>query len=230
VTVTCETAGSVGNQAAGTVLSIVSAIEGLQNQTVTVGTGGIAGGDDAEATEAWRARILLRIRKRGQSGNDDDYIEWSEANGAAPAPNVIPSWVGPGSVGVVFAMPAPTTPGSPPDRLVPTPTQVTAMQTALDIVRPVTAQVVAVAAVQTVVPLTIALATDSVINRKLATAAAQVYIAANAIGGLLDKSELEDAVLQAVGCGVEISVPAGNVQAAPSQMLTIGAVDWATYS
>ena len=72
-------------------------------------------------------------------------------------------------------------------------------------------------------PVTLALATDSVTNRALAQSAADAFIAGVAIGGLLDRSELEDAVLQACGCGVEISVPAANVQAAPTQMLALAA-------
>ena len=233
VPVACEVAGIIGNEAPGTELTVISAIAGLQNQAATVDPNGIAGGADAEAFEAWRARIILRIQKRGAAGDANDYIEWAEANGAAPAPNVIPNWVGPGTVALVFALPplqaSAAVPSPPPDRVVPTVAQVSAMQAAINLVRPVTAQVTVLGATQTALPLTIALANDTVVNRALAEAAARQFIAANAIGGLLDRSELVDAVLQATGCGVEISAPAANVQAAPTQMLTIGTAGFVAY-
>ncbi len=225
VQVQAELPGAAGNQAAGAQLTIVSPVIGLQNQQVTVDAGGLAGGADAEPVAAWRARILLRIRKRGQSGNDGDYVEWAESAGAAPSPSVIDGWVGPGSVGVVFALP---NPGG--DRLAPTPAQVAAMQAALNLVRPITAQVVAIAAVQLAVPLTVALAADTVVGRALAAAAAQAFIAAVPIGGLLDHSQLADAMLQACGCGVEIVQPPGNLQPGPTQMLIIGPVNFVAYT
>ena len=224
-----ELPGTSGNVAAGQELTIISAVQGLQNGTVTVGPGGIAGGTAIEATEAWRGRILQRIRKRGRAGAQGDYVDWAEANGAASeggSVNEVASWVGPGSLAVIFALPNP----AGPDRLVPTIAQVAVMQAAIDQVRPVTARVIVLAAVARAVPMTMALANDTVVNRAIATSAAQVYIAANAIGGLLDHSRLEDAVLQATGSGVEISVPAGNVQAAATEMLTIGAVTWTAYA
>ena len=199
-----ELPGASGNVAAGTELTVISAVLGLQNGVGVVGAGGLAGGTPVESVAAWRGRIQQRIRKRGRAGAVYDYVDWAEANGAASdggGVNVVESWVGAGSVGVIFALPNP----AGPDRLVPSPAQVAAMQAAIDQVRPVTAQVIVLGAIPTPLPLTMALATDTVVNRANATSAAQAFIAANPIGGLLDHSRLEDAVLNATGSGVEIS-------------------------
>ena len=82
--------------------------------------------------EAWRARIKLRARKRGRAGTADDYIDLAEAAGAAPTPNIIRSFAGPATVGVVIAIPNP----AGMDRLVPTADQVAAIVASINLVRP----------------------------------------------------------------------------------------------
>ncbi len=216
--VQCEVAGSVGNASANTVLTIISPIVGLQNQSVIVDGNGLAGGSDVEPIEAWRARIELRIRKRGRAGNRDDYIDWAEAAGAAPTPNIIPGWAGPATIGVVVAMPNPAA----IDRLVPTPAQLAAIMASIGAVRPVTDQPVGIPAVQLAQPLTMALNPDTVTGRLRAQAAASAFLANLAIGALLERSLLENAIVQASGAAVQLNVPAADVQAAPTHMFTTG--------
>ena len=226
VPVQAELAGTSGNVAAGAELTVISPVLGLQNQAVTVGAGGLAGGLDLEAVEDWRARIELRIRKRGRAGNPDDYIQWAEDAGAAPTPNVIANWVGPGSVGVVVAMPNP----NGQDRLVPTDAEAAAIAASIGAVRPVTDNVVTVKAVQLAQPLTIALDPDTVVGRARATAAAASYLATLPIGGKLRHDKLEGVIGAASGADVELLVPAADVQAAPSQMFIIGAPGFVGYA
>ena len=206
-------------------LTVISPIVGLQNEYVAVGGGGLAGGSDVEPIEAWRARIQLRARKRGRSGSAPDYIDWAEAAGAAPTPNVIAGWAGPATVGVVIAMPN----AAGMDRLVPTPTQVAAIVASINQVRPVTDQVVGIAAVQLSQPLTLALNPDTVVGRVRAQAAASAFLASLPIGGLLEQSLLVDAMVQASGAAVQLGQPSGDVQAAPTQMFITGAVTPAAY-
>lgn len=226
IPVMAQAPGTAGNRPVGYSLQIISPVIGLQNQQVIVAAGGLAGGYDAEAPAAWRARILLRIRKRGRCGNRDDYIDWAEASGAAPTPNVIPRWVGPGSVGVVVAMPNPA--GA--DRLVPTAAQVAAIAFGIEPARPVTAQVVVLAAVQRLQPLTIALDPDTVVGRARALAAAAAYLAALPIGGLLRHDRLEGAILQASGADVELITPAGDVQGGGTDMFAAGTGGFVNYA
>ncbi len=225
--VIAEVAGIAGNRVAGTVLTIISTVLGLQLQTVTVGTGGLAGGDDIEDFELWRARILARKRKQGQAGNAADYLGWASAAGAVAAyTQFIPKWAGPTVHAVFIAMPNPA--GGAP--LIPTAAQVAAVQASIDAVRPATDQPVVIACTQPVQALTMALAKDTVANRALATNTFGAFILTLPIGGLLDVSLLEDAIIQATNSGVQITVPAGDVQAAAGQWLSPGVPNFVAYT
>jgi uncharacterized phage protein gp47/JayE len=224
VGVTAEASGVAGNQPPGTVLTIISPVEGLQLQQVTVDSEGLAGGAPIEDFELWRGRILTRIRQRGGAGSSADYIEWAEDAGAV-AIDIVPSWVGPGSVGVIVAMPNPA--GGEP--LVATTPQVAQIQAYIDARRPVTAQAVVVAGAYQPVPVTVALNPDTVAARALVTSAINTFFTGISTGGLLDASRLEDGILQATGSSVEMTLPAGNVQATPAQLLVPGTITFASY-
>ena len=69
-------AGSAGNLAAGTVLTFVTPVPGLNPQTAAVDADGISDGQDLESPDSWRSRIVARIRQRGAGGSGNDYIQW----------------------------------------------------------------------------------------------------------------------------------------------------------
>jgi len=75
--VVAVSAGSAGNLPTGTVLTFVSAVDGLAPQTAAVDANGITDGQDIEAFASWRARILQRIQQRGGGGTITDYIQWT---------------------------------------------------------------------------------------------------------------------------------------------------------
>lgn len=87
-TVTAEEAGSDGNQAEGVTLTLVSPVSGVDSNAV-VGTGGLVGGADIEAVNAWSERLLQRIQKPPVGGARHDYERW--AREAHPA--VTHAWV-----------------------------------------------------------------------------------------------------------------------------------------
>ena len=95
--------GSAGSLAPGTVLTVVSPLAGLAQQTAAVDSGGLTG-EDAESTYSWKARIQARIRKRGTGGNADDFVQWTHE----VFPTVIAAATSPGLglATVAFAMPS----------------------------------------------------------------------------------------------------------------------------
>ncbi len=131
-----EIAGTASSVAAGTVLPLVSPVAGLNPQSATVDVGGFVGGRDLENVEAWRGRILQRIRKRGQSGSIADYQGWATDAGAGYV-QVLPAWVGAGTVGVAVLMPGPR---------VPTAAELARIDANIQDNRPVTATVITLAA------------------------------------------------------------------------------------
>jgi len=69
-------AGTAGNAAAGTVLTLTSAPIGIQNQaTIQQMTGGAA----QEEMDGLLQRLMRRMQKPPQGGADHDYVEWAEA-------------------------------------------------------------------------------------------------------------------------------------------------------
>lgn len=90
--------GNRGNSAAGTVLTLDIAIEGVQATATALSK--ITGGADIESEDAFRSRMLLAYQNIPQGGNDTDYQSWALA-----APGVTRCWVkrrlmGAGTVGV----------------------------------------------------------------------------------------------------------------------------------
>lgn len=90
-------AGSAGGQAAGTQLTLVSPVVGV-NAAATVGAAGITGGADIESFDSWRDRIMLRRARIPRGGAEGDWAEW-----ALQVPGVTRAWedplgMGPGTI------------------------------------------------------------------------------------------------------------------------------------
>jgi len=91
-------AGAASNTAINTPLDLVE--PDINVTSVAVDTIGIGAGSDLEDDEAYRARLLFRLRNPPRGGNRADYVIW-----ASSVPGVTRVWVerlafGPGTVGV----------------------------------------------------------------------------------------------------------------------------------
>jgi len=96
-------AGINGNADAGTNLSLVSPIVGIQS-TATVAVGGITGGIDTETNDDYRGRILARKRRPPQGGAESDYENWTlEVSGVTRA-WIYANHTGLGKVGITFVL------------------------------------------------------------------------------------------------------------------------------
>lgn len=132
------TAGAVGNQDPGSIISFATGIGGTNGQ-VTIVT--MTGGADQETDDELRARVLLRIQQPPMGGAANDYVEW-----ALSIPGVTRAWCSPnemgiGTVTVRFMMDElRATPGNYLTSGFPTSTDVAAVQAYINGVRPVTAQ------------------------------------------------------------------------------------------
>jgi uncharacterized phage protein gp47/JayE len=76
------------------VLTVASAVAGLESSAVS---NGISGGSLAEDDEAYRARILARLAQAPHGGCANDYVEW-----ALEVPGVTRVWVEPSTLGTVY--------------------------------------------------------------------------------------------------------------------------------
>lgn len=225
VPVSATVTGTGGNVAAGTVLQLVSPIAGLGVQAATVATGGIAGGAAEEAAEAWRARILARIRDPGHGGSAGDYRRWALAAGAGYV-GVYGDWIGAGSVGVVVAMAEATGPR------VPTSAELARIAAAIEAERPVTAQVLVLPAVLRAVPITLQVSPDTLAVRAAVLAAiAAHFVDDMGVGTALYRSRLSEAISSASGeYAHRLVAPAADEPAAATEILIPGSITWASWA
>jgi len=111
ITVEALTAGDDTNQAASSIISLVTPMAGVETDA-TVGTTTITG-EDAENLETYRARILSRLRNRPQGGATPDFIGW-----AIEVPGIVKAFAfrtAPGEVTVypLIALSGSRIPGAP---------------------------------------------------------------------------------------------------------------------
>ncbi len=101
VEVTASTEGEASNEAGGAVLTFVSPIAGVDT-SVTIDSDGLAGGTDEEADEAYRARILARMRFAPQGGCAADYVTWAKEVSGVTRAWTYPQYMGRGTLAVFF--------------------------------------------------------------------------------------------------------------------------------
>ncbi len=199
-------------------LALVAPIAGLAAQSATVAVGGIAGGGEIEDPEAWRARILARIRNPPQGGSDADYEAWARAASAEVAYVAVKrAWVGEGSVGIVIAMRGPRA---------PTAAELDQVTDYLESKRPTTARVVVLGATMLAVPVTLSLDPDTPATRSaVQIALAQFFVRDAGIGVPLRRSRLDEAISSAAGeYSHGLTAPPGDVIPGPTQLPVLGAV------
>lgn len=144
-------AGAAGNLAAGSVVSLVSAIAGVDARG-TVTASGLAGGADAETDDSLRARLLARIRRPPHGGAAHDYVAWARAVPGVTRVWVAPEEAGRGTVTVRVMMDAVRAEAQG----IPTSGDLAAVAAAIAPVRPVTAEVHVVAPIAKPLDVTIA--------------------------------------------------------------------------
>jgi uncharacterized phage protein gp47/JayE len=221
--VAADVAGTAGNADAGAILRLVSPIAGLSPQTATVAAGGLAGGLAEETLEAWRSRVLARIRARSKGGTATDYEQW-----ARRAPNigqvaVRQEWVGPGTVGLIFAMAGGTAPSAP---------DIARVEAEIAVDRPVTAQVFVVGATIVTRALTLQIQPDTTAVRAAITAAFAAFLAREpGIGGTISLSRLSEALSSAADeYAHRIVSPSADVVLTSAQLAVPGAITWQAWS
>lgn len=103
----CNTAGTVGNVAEGTVFSFDGNYYGL---TSAIAASKGVGGAEREDDESYRERILYKIQNEASSGNEAHYKIWAESVDGVASAKIVPLWNGNGTVKVLISTPDKSTP------------------------------------------------------------------------------------------------------------------------
>ncbi len=214
VAVTCTTTGTGGNLSGNTTLTLVQPVAGVVS--VVTDQDGLAGGADIEPVESWRSRIIDKIRTPYNGGTVQDYRSWALAAGAYSV-NVVPSYTGAGTVGIVVAMSGPR---------VPTADEVARVQAYIDERRPVRGN--ATVYPVELVPQTpvVRLGLDNQTNREAVTASFAAIFNGVGIGGTLYVEALQAALYDTVGARSSVIAPAADIVFQSMEMPIMTGIDW----
>lgn len=221
IAVTAVVAGQAGNALAGVGLTLTTPIAGV-NSAGTAHTA-MTLGSDVEGDDAYRARILLRIREVPHSGAAHDYEAW-----ALEVPGVTRAWVyplegGPGTVTVRFAR-------DDDASIIPDAPEVAAVQAYINARRPVTAAVTVVAPAAQAINFTMHLVPDTADIR----AAIQEELTdllrrpeENVPGGTVLITHIREAISTAVGENDHVLIaPVANVVLPANTLAVPGVFTW----
>jgi uncharacterized phage protein gp47/JayE len=223
--VTAILAGEAGNLSEGATLTFESPID-FVTSTATVATGDIDGGVEEEGTEEVRDRYLLRLRQPPQGGADQDYEAFALAVPGVTRAWVFPVELGLGTVVVRFVIDGEVD-------IFPDAPAVAAVQTALDALRPVTAEVTALAPTELAVAFSIHLVPDNADTRAAVTAElvdllGRVAEPGDGAGsGTVLLSQIRTAIGVAAGVtDYTMTVPPADVVPGVGQLPTVGVITW----
>lgn len=222
--------GAAGNLGAGSVLTLISPLAGLDPQSAAVDEDGLAGGADAESPQSLLDRYIARKRQVPMAGAEYDYPRWVLEEFPAAHVKTLPLQ---GdcrdiAVGVVVAM------GTREDPRAPTPAEIEAISRHLgringpEGVRPVTADVQVLPVAIQSVPLRLTVRPDTPGVRAAVTSAVQAFFANEAmIGERLSFSRLSEAISAAPGEQSHVLIePGRDVIPGNDRLLVPGSITW----
>lgn len=211
-------AGTAGSLEIGTTLTLSSAIAGV-NATITV-TSAVAGTEE-EIDASLLARLLDRIRTPPQGGAAHDYVTWALEQAGVTRAWAWGGWMGVGTVGLTFVM-------DDRDDIIPLEADVTAVQAALDLLRPVTATLYVFAPTPNSIEFQLRISPDTSEIRTAVEAELADFFAREAEpGGTLYLSRISEAISLAEGeFQHTIVAPGGDPTSAAYELPQLGTVTW----
>lgn len=212
--------GKAGNLAAGTVLTLINPVEGVDGNA-TVDADGVTNGSDIESLDDFYNRFLKRVRSPAHGGNAADYENWALELAGVTRAWAIPAWFGIGSVLVVFVR-------DDDEDIIPNAAAIAQVQAHIDQVRPVTADVTVGAPVVKVVDFTIELIPDSVEGRAAVEANIDdLFVREAEAGATLTLKHISRDISLADGTIDHVlHAPAENVTCALNEIARKGTITW----
>lgn len=221
VTVTASEAGVDGNTAEGLTLTVVSPAPGI-DAAATVAVGGIVAGADTEDDDSLRSRLLAKLREPPQGGSAGDYEKWALEIGGITRVFVFPLEGGPGKVVVRVVD------DNGVASIAPNGAKIAEVQAHIDVRRPVTADVIVAAPVEVAMDFTIQLVPDTAATRAAVEQSLRDLLRRDGEpGALILISHIREAISTAAGETDHIlTVPAGDVAHAATQIAVMGVITW----
>jgi len=213
--------GAASTPAIGAELVFANPVGGVNAQAnVTVVT---TGGSDEEADDALLARLLDRIQRPPQGGTEHDYVQWALAQPGVTRAWATGNWMGAGSVGLTFVMDSRV-------NILPLPADVAAVEAAVNLLRPVTAELYVFAPVAQPIDFVIRALPDTPESRVAIQDELADFFAREAEpGGTIWLSRVSEVISLAAGeFRHVIEAPGQDVSAGPGQLPVPGNVTFVT--
>jgi len=221
LTVEALQAGQAGNAEPGTTLSLSQTIDGVTSSAVVSGDG-LTGGVDVESNDSVNQRIEDRVQNPPHGGATHDYETWAKEIAGVTRVWVAPKELGAGKVTARFVRDNDTD-------IIPTESEVVAVQAHLDKVTPTTAKAYAVAPIAEPLDFDIRLTPDTPATRAAVKAELDDLIKRESEpGGTLLISHIREAISLAAGeTDHQLLAPVANVVKTTGKMATLGNFIWA---
>lgn len=225
LTVTVEVeavvSGSAGNTNPNAPLTFVSPIAGV-NSTGSVDSNGLNGGTDLQGDPNYLQALLRRIQKPPMGGAQNDYVTWMLAfSGSITRAWCYPQELGIGTVSVRFMMDNTYTNG------IPESADVSAMNTYLQALKPVTAALTVVAPVASPINFNITLNVNNnpAIKASIIANLTDMILRDSQPGGTTYISRINEAIALATGeYDHVLNSPSANVVSTTGIISTMGTV------
>lgn len=220
IEVECETVGVIGNAAAGTSLTAVLPVAGVDS-TAAVDVAGLSGGTEQELIEVLRRRYMKRLAEPIRGGATGDYETWAlEVSGVTRAWEG-PLEMGPGSVTLRFVRDDDVDP-------IPDSQAVNVVKAYLETKRPVTAKLFVVPPIDVPLNFDIQLMPDSSAVRAAVEFELRDLIKRGGFpGGTLLLSHIREAISIAAGEEDHVLLsPTANVTHGVGHMPVMGEITW----
>lgn len=218
-TIEAAEAGVAGDLLVAAQLTLATPAAGI-NATATVAslvTAGAAEEDDAALLD----RLLARIRQPPQGGAKHDYVAWALAQPGVTRAWCWPGWMGAGSVGVSFVMDG-------REDILPLPEDIASVEAALDVLRPVTAELYVFSPVANPVDLVVRISPDTAEVRAAVVAElADFFAREGEPGGTIYRSRIIEAISLAQGeFSHWLELPDGDLAMQPGRIAMLGEVSF----
>ncbi len=223
VAVDAQEAGADGNMPENDTLDFESPLTGVDTET-TVEAPDIDGGNDEGDVDSVRARLLLRKREPPEGGNDQDYEGWALAVAGVTRVWVYRHELGLGTVVIRFVRDKDVS-------IFPSAPEVAAVQAAIAVERPTTAEPTTEAPVDDPIAFTISITPDTAATKAAVTSELKDLFLRDAEpgNGAGQGTVLLSAMQTAIGVATGITdytltVPAANVVPALGDLPTVGVI------
>lgn len=219
--VTASVAAAAGNGDIGTELAFESPVAGINATSLVCSPAGLSEGADVEGAEAYRARVISRMRSAPQGGSAADYVAWAKEVPGVTRAWVYPQELGAGTVTVRFVR-------DDDSSLIPDGAEVDTVQDYVDERRPVTAVVTVVAPAAAPVAFTVHLVPDTAATRAAVEAEiADLFRREAEPGVVLPLSHIRTAIGTADGVvDYTLTTPSADVSPTTGQLPTLGTITW----